>query len=260
MIYLYYGQYTLLYNFGIHLLYTNKKRSTKMLKYDLHIHSCLSPCGSDDMTPANIAGMSFLAQLDVVAVTDHNSCLNIAAAAKACGRYGVKYLCGMEVCTNEDIHVLCYFKDIQKAMAFSDHIEQNTMKYDNAPEIYGNQLVMDSEDKVLGHVDHLLISGCNYSVYELVEVCHNMGGVCYYAHIDKQSYSVISVLGAIPQDIPADGVEIYDLSKRDWLIEMGYITAETPYISDSDAHQLELIGDKENYMDETHSLYGFIMQ
>ncbi|MBQ7006462.1 MAG: hypothetical protein IJN59_01390, partial [Oscillospiraceae bacterium] len=74
------------------------------------------------------------------------------------------------------------------------------------------------------------------------------------------SYSVISVLGALPEDIPVDGVEIYDLSKRSWLIEMGYITEDTPYISNSDAHQLELIGAKENYMDDTHPLYSYIMQ
>lgn len=231
-----------------------------MLKYDFHIHSCLSPCGNDDMTPANIAGMGFLAQLDAVAVTDHNSCRNIPAALEACRRYGLKYLCGMEVCTNEDIHVLCFFKDVQQAMAFSGHIEENTMKYDNEPSIYGNQFVMDSEDKVTDSVQHLLISGCNYSVYELVDVVHSMGGVCYYAHIDKQSYSVISVLGAIPEDIPADGVEIYDLSKRDMLIQMGYITEDTPYISDSDAHQLEYIGAKENFMDSDHPLYRFIME
>lgn len=231
-----------------------------MLKYDLHIHSCLSPCGNDDMTPANIAGMAFLAQLDVIAVTDHNSGLNIPAALEACRRYGVKYLCGIEVCTNEDIHVVCYFNSPEKALAFSQHIEENTLKFDNAPEIYGNQLVMDSEDKVLGKVDHLLISGCDYSVYDLVEVCHSMGGVCYYAHIDKQSYSVISVLGAIPPDIEADGVEIYDISKRDWLIEMGYITEETPYLSSSDAHQLELIGTKESVMEESHPLYSYIME
>ena len=237
-----------------------KKGEKAMLRYDFHIHSCLSPCGNDDMTPANIAGMSFLAQLDAIAVTDHNSGLNISAAAEACKRYGVKFLCGIEVCTNEDIHVVCYFKNVEKALAFSQHIEENTFKFDNDAEIYGNQLVMDSEDKVLDSVPHLLISGCNYSVYELVDICHSMEGVCYYAHIDKQSYSVISVLGALPEDIPVDGVEIYDLSKRGWLIEMGYITEDTPYISNSDAHQLELIGAKENYMDDTHPLYSYIMQ
>ena len=244
----------------MHCICACPRKGIKMLKYDIHLHSCLSPCGSDDMTPANIAGMSFLAQLDLVAVTDHNSGLNIPAAAEACKRYGIKYLCGMEVCTNEDIHVLCYFKTVEKALEFSKHIEENTLKFDNAPEIYGNQLIMDSEDKVLGNVDHLLISGCNYSVYELVDVCHAMGGVCFYSHIDKPSYSVISVLGAIPEDIPADGVEIYNIAQRDTLIAQGYITEDTPYISNSDSHQLDLIGDKENYMDENHPLYAFIVQ
>jgi len=230
------------------------------MKYDFHIHSCLSPCGSDDMTPANIAGMSFLAGLGAIAVCDHNSCLNIEAAAKACAQYGVRYLCGMELCTSEDIHVLCYFKDAQSAMDFSYHIEENTLKFPNQPEHYGNQNIMDDTDNILGTVDHLLISGCNYSVYEIADIVHCMGGVCYYAHIDKPSYSVISVLGTIPEDVYFDGVEIHDLSKRQGLIDSGYITQDTPYISDSDAHQLELIGDRECEMDENHPLYQFIME
>jgi PHP family Zn ribbon phosphoesterase len=113
---------------------------------------------------------------------------------------------------------------------------------------------------VLGTVDHLLISGCNYSVYEIADIVHCMGGVCYYAHIDKPSYSVISVLGTIPEDVYFDGVEIHDLSKRQSLIDAGYITEDTPYISDSDAHQLELIGDRECEMDESHPLYSFILE
>ena len=231
-----------------------------MIKYDFHIHSCLSPCGNDDMTPANIAGMSFLAGLGAIAVCDHNSCLNIAAAKKACEQYGVRYLCGMELCTAEDIHVLCYFKNVEKALEFSQLVEENTLKFPNDPNIYGNQNIMDDTDNILGTVEHLLISGCNWSVYEVVDIVHSLDGVCYYAHIDKQSYSVISVLGAIPPDIDADGVEIHDVSKRDMLIEQGYITAQTPYITDSDAHQLELIGDREAQLEESHPLYKYICE
>ena len=33
--------------------------------YDLHLHSCLSPCGSEDMTPANLAAMCALAGLEL---------------------------------------------------------------------------------------------------------------------------------------------------------------------------------------------------
>ena len=51
------------------------------LFYDFHMHSCLSPCGDDDMTPANLVGMAFVNGLQAIALTDHNSCLNCPAAA-----------------------------------------------------------------------------------------------------------------------------------------------------------------------------------
>ena len=51
--------------------------------YDLHLHSCLSPCGSEDMTPVNLAAMCALAGLDIVALTDHNTCGNCAAFCRA---------------------------------------------------------------------------------------------------------------------------------------------------------------------------------
>ena len=47
------------------------------LFYDLHIHSALSPCGDNDMTPNNIVNMSLLKGLDVIAVSDHNSIKNL---------------------------------------------------------------------------------------------------------------------------------------------------------------------------------------
>ena len=58
------------------------------LYYDLHMHSCLSPCGDDDMTPANLVGMAAVKGLDVIALTDHNSCRNCPAAMK----HGEEYL------------------------------------------------------------------------------------------------------------------------------------------------------------------------
>ena len=54
--------------------------------YDLHIHSCLSPCGSDDMTPNNLVNMAALLGYDLIAVTDHNACGNAAAVLQAAGR------------------------------------------------------------------------------------------------------------------------------------------------------------------------------
>ena len=44
--------------------------------YDLHMHSCLSPCGDMDMTPNNIVNMACLLGLDIIAVSDHNTARN----------------------------------------------------------------------------------------------------------------------------------------------------------------------------------------
>lgn len=229
------------------------------IKYDLHIHSCLSPCGNKDMTPSSIAGMAYLAQLDVIALTDHNSAKNLPAMAAACREYSLRLLYGIEVCTSEEIHTLCYFKDLDVALEFGEFIEENMPHVKNKPEIYGRQLVVDEIDNILEEACHLLIVGCNCSIYELVQACHDRGGVCYYAHIDRQSFSVLSVLGAIPEDIPIDGVEIYELAKRTQLIEDGYIKDDTPFLSSSDSHELGPIGENCMEMDENHPLYKLIM-
>ena len=52
---------------------------------DLHMHSCLSPCADDDMTPANICGMAHIKGLDAIAVTDHNTARKEPGGIKACG-------------------------------------------------------------------------------------------------------------------------------------------------------------------------------
>ena len=77
--------------------------------YDLHIHTALSPCGDNDMTPCNIVGLAALCGLDVIAVTDHNSALNCAAVEKAGREAGIIVLSGMELETAEEVHVVLLF-------------------------------------------------------------------------------------------------------------------------------------------------------
>ena len=109
--------------------------------YDLHIHSCLSPCADDDMTPNNIAGMAALKGLQILALTDHNSCKNCPAFFAACKRQGIIPVAGMELSTAEDVHLVCLFENIEDAMRFDVEIEKHLMSVDNRPEIFGNQLV-----------------------------------------------------------------------------------------------------------------------
>ena len=125
--------------------------------YDLHIHSCLSPCADDDMTPNNIAGMAALKGLQILALTDHNSCKNCPAFFEACRRQGIIPIAGMELTTAEDIHLVCLFETLEAAMNFDRTIESHRMPILNRPEIFGNQWILDGEDEPIGEEEILLI-------------------------------------------------------------------------------------------------------
>ena len=100
--------------------------------YDLHVHSCLSPCGDADNTPNNILGMASLDEIDIVALTDHNSAKNCPAFFAAAENYGIIPIAGLELTTSEDIHVVCLFETLLDAIEFDEHVEKNRflIKYD----------------------------------------------------------------------------------------------------------------------------------
>ena len=96
--------------------------------YDLHIHSCLSPCGDNDMTPDSIAGMGELNGLDIMALTDHNTLKNCPAFFKAAYRHGIIPVAGTELTTAEDIHAVCLFATLSGAMEFENLLESKQDK------------------------------------------------------------------------------------------------------------------------------------
>ena len=113
------------------------------LYYDLHIHSCLSPCGDDDMTPANIVGMAAVKGLDVIALTDHNSCKNCPSALYHGQNYGVTVIPGMELCTTEEVHVICLFPALTDALSFDAYVYEHMLPIKNKQDIFGKQKVMN---------------------------------------------------------------------------------------------------------------------
>ena len=128
----------------------------KKFYYDFHIHSCLSPCGDNESTPNNIAGMASLCELDIVALTDHNICKNCPAFFCAAEKYGIIPIAGMELTTSEDIHVVCLFETLDDAMRFDSHIQTLRYLIKNRPNFFGEQLVLDGEDNVIGSEEYLL--------------------------------------------------------------------------------------------------------
>lgn len=182
-----------------------------MLKYDFHIHSLLSPCGDCEMTPNNIVNMAKILGLDIIAISDHNTIGNAKAVMEAGERIGLKVLPGMEVTTEEEVHILTLYPDIDSAEYAAKEVYKNLPHIKNKPEIFGEQLYMDKDDNVIGIEEKLLISAATMSINKLFEVVCETGGVFIPAHVDKHSYSVLTNLGFIPDDLDIRFVEI---SKR----------------------------------------------
>lgn len=217
--------------------------------YDLHLHSCLSPCGDMDMTPNNLVNMAKLLGLDVIALTDHNTSLNCEAAMKVGEAVGILVIPGMELTTAEDIHAVCLFPTLEKALAFSEYVDNNRIKIKNKTQIYGRQVIMNEDDEEVGEIEHLLLPASFITITEAYEKAKEFGGICYPAHIDRDSLSILSVLGEIDPACGFKTAELADLSKLDTLKEQHPILNTLHIVNCSDAHYLENMREAQNTLE-----------
>ena len=215
--------------------------------YDLHVHSCLSPCADDENTPNNLAGMAAVCELDIVALTDHNTARNCPAFFEAAERYGIIPIAGMELTTSEDIHAVCLFEHLADAMRFSEYVEGRLMPIKNRPDIFGEQIIMDGEDNIIGRVDNLLSVATDISIEALPDTVREYGGICYPAHIDRDSNGIIAVLGAMP-DTPSFNTVEFNLEENVEEYTMTCSLAGKKVVMNSDAHFLGNMNDRSFYL------------
>lgn len=210
---------------------------------DLHIHSCLSPCGDDEMTPGSIAGMAKLNGLSIAALTDHNTCGNCAPFFTACGGYGVVPVAGMELTTSEDVHLLCLFRTLEDAAAFAARTEEKRVRVKNRPEIFGRQLRIGPDDEPAGEEEDLLINATDFSLEEAARCVWKLGGAAVPAHIDREANGVIAVLGDLPEEPDFPAVEYRDEGNVSRLEQEYPRLKGKRRIVSSDAHRLWEIAD-----------------
>ena len=201
---------------------------------DLHMHSCLSPCADDEMTPWNMVGMAKIKGLDVIAITDHNCALNAEDAMNAGREYGVAVIPGMEITTREEVHMLGYFYKLEDALAAGEEVYAHLPDVQNNPMLFGNQIIMRDGDTPSGTVDKLLLNATDLSVEETCELVRRHRGVPVPAHINRGSNGMIGALGLMPFLPEYPVVEIYaaiDCPK--------YASNGRFILHSSDAHRLE---------------------
>lgn len=212
--------------------------------YDLHLHSCLSPCADDDMTPNNIVNMALLLGYDIIAVTDHNSCQNAPAVVRAGEANGLTVVPGMELCTAEDVHVICLFPTVEAAISFDRFVSERMPRIKNRPEIFGRQTVMDENDAVTGEEDILLLNASAIGLNSVRETARRFGGTAFPAHIDRNAYSVLANLGGIPPEAGFTAAEISLKGNVRALLKQYGDLEKMHLLSNSDSHTLEDMPDR----------------
>lgn len=213
------------------------------IKADLHIHSCLSPCGDLSMSPSRIVSTLKERGVSLAAITDHNTSLNNPTFATLCKKEGIAPLFGMEAQTAEEIHALCLFNSLSSALDFSNFIYDLLPPIMNVPEKMGDQVVVDEDENILGEVEKYLITSASISIDELEKEVHSRGGLFIPAHVDRPSFSLSSQFGYITEG-NWDAIEVVRLDRDPPLDTHGY-----PIIFSSDAHYPDLIARRYTELD-----------
>jgi len=203
---------------------------------DLHIHTCLSPCGAPEMVPTRIVSCALAQQVDAIGICDHNASENVRSVQKAAQNSAVKVFGGMEITSREEIHILALFEmseqlDEMQKIVYAALPGKNDIAF-------GEQYIVDSDDYVTSTCNRLLIGATTLSIDSIVSCIHRLNGIAVASHVDRPSYSIISQLGIIPEGLELDALEISQEAGMEACPDDGRF----PVVSFSDAHMLREIG------------------
>jgi 3',5'-nucleoside bisphosphate phosphatase len=209
---------------------------------DLHIHTCLSPCASLDLSPRNIVEQAKLRGLDVIAVTDHNTAKNVQVVMRLGRKEGINVIPGLEVQSREEVHLLTLFPDWPATAEWAEEVSQSLPKMKNDPLLFGDQPIVDEDGEILEFEERLLLNSLSLSVEEIIHRVRKKGGLIIPSHFDRSSFSLISQLGFVPPDMPLEALEASRIQKLSPEIVWRDGARSIPFVVSSDAHNRDEIG------------------
>jgi len=215
----------------------------KLIKADVHLHTCLSPCADITQSPKRVIKKVRENGFGLVFITDHNSMANAEAAINAGkGFTELRIYPGMEITTREEIHVLSLFEKLENALKTQEYINNYL------PDVYFDlerqeQIIANEDDEIEGYYHKSLFSAVNLDLDEIIELVHGNKGIVIAAHIDRQSFSIISQLGFIPERCELDALEISpNLSLQEAKEIYNKYSLKYKFVKGSDSHSLNTIG------------------
>lgn len=188
------------------------------------------------MSPSEIVAKAVAAGMGGIAITDHQSSRNAPAVAECARRAGIGCLCGLEVCTAEEVHTLCLFDTVDEAAAMTEWVYAALPKRVNDPDVFGDQPVVTWDDDIVDMEWRILAMACRKTIPDVSAKCHELGGLFIAAHVDRSTFSVFSQLGGISGAEGFDAVEFSRTADETlWREKVsGYAVTRS-----SDAHNLD---------------------
>jgi PHP family Zn ribbon phosphoesterase len=211
----------------------------RRFKADLHVHTCLSPCTELDMSPMRILTAAKKKEIDVIGICDHNSSENSLAVMNAAKKMNINVFPGMEVTSQEEVHVLALFDEIENALKLQEHVYEN-LPGKNDEDAFGMQVIVNEKEEVLGLNNKLLIGATTIPLKKIIQTIHSLNGIAIASHIDRESFSIISQLGFIPDNLELDALEISPAITREEAKKR--YSNDYPITYSSDAHYPDDIG------------------
>jgi predicted metal-dependent phosphoesterase TrpH len=213
----------------------------KVFNCDLHVHTCLSPCAELDMHPMALVQKALEANLDMIAICDHNSSANVPYVINAARTSQLKILPGMEITTSEEVHLLAIFDSLSNLTSLQNIIDQH-LPGENDEERFGVQAIVNENGEVEGINNQLLIGATDLSLDTLIGYIHQFDGLAIAAHIDRESFSVLSQLGFIDDNAGFDALEITHLTGFDQARIKYQELFKYSFIVSSDSHFIKDLG------------------
>lgn len=211
----------------------------RWFRADLHVHTLLSPCAAVEMTPRNIVRHALAAGIDIVAITDHNAGDNVVAAMRAAEGTTVTVLPGMEVQTQEEVHLLVLFEKMRDFMKWCEFVAFHRSSLRNDEKKFGAQFVVDEEDELIRTEECMLLASTDLGIDEVVAQAAAIDGIIIAAHVDRPAYSLLSQLGFIPPEAMPDAVEVSRNTQWEQARIKFPAIGTLPIIISSDAHTID---------------------
>jgi len=204
------------------------------------------------MHPSAIVRAATDAGLDGILICDHNAADNVAAVGRAARVSGCVAVPGMEITTEEEVHLVALMPDVAAAGVLHARVAA-ALPGRNAPAAFGEQVIANEAGEVLGFNASLLAGATSWTVGRATDEIHRAGGLAIAAHVDRERFGIVGQLGFVPPDLALDAIEVsattaYDAGRRRYADPLGL-----PAVTGSDAHEPGAVGRALTYLHLDHA-------